>query len=55
MHIKLLKNERIKGLRNYREELDKYEIRRLGVYESLISSFIRTYPTIYFDLFERTE
>jgi|TARA_B110000240_G_scaffold195025_1_gene243757 hypothetical protein len=52
--LNLIKNERIKGLGTHREELKKYESTRL-TNESFINWFIRKYPEIYFDLFERTE
>ncbi len=52
--LNLIKNERIKGLGKHREELNKYESTRLTK-ESFMDWFIRIYPDIYFDLFERTE
>ena len=53
--LNLLKNERINGLGTYREEFEKYKKGRIDIYEGITSWFRRTYPEIYFDLFERTE
>ena len=52
--MELLRNDRIKGLGSYKTEMDNYHSNRLEK-ESFMIWFMRTYPKIYFDIFERTE
>jgi len=52
--IDLLRNEKIKELDTYNVEMEKFRSHRLKG-ESFINWFIRNYPLIYINLFDKTE